>query len=124
MNSEFKLEWSVRALAQRADIQTSLFPEFACVADELALEFETSLKQARDEQVQMSQEASDRLEELDAALAAISGPHNQEFWEDEALATRREWADIRTCAESVCLAMGWPTDPPPVASNLYVSTDA
>ena len=35
-----RFEWSVRDLAQPSDIQSSLFPGFVCVPDELALEFD------------------------------------------------------------------------------------
>ncbi len=37
------LEQAVVALAQSADVQLSLFPDFVCKADELALNFEDGL---------------------------------------------------------------------------------
>ena len=100
MNHE--MIWILQALAQPYEIQVSLFPDFACAADELALEWERvflGIKNAGDA-------ISRELDEIDSKILSISGINNAEFWTDAALQERKEWEDIRDLARTALTKIG------------------
>jgi hypothetical protein len=120
-----RFEWSARALAQEAEAQMTLFPSFACVADELALEFEECLNGFTDAggPSTLSSDQARLLKELDDKLTAMSGPAHAELWMDEALTTAPEWTEVRAAAKRLIEAMGWSGTPPPTERYLYVGPD-
>lgn len=121
-----RFEWSVRALAQEASVQFTLFPSFVCVADELALEFDECLRRlsTADGVVEFDPEQVKLVEDLDQRLAAMSGPEHEELWTDEALKTAPEWNEIRAAARLLVDKMGWVRTPPPSDRSLYIGPDA
>ncbi len=47
------------------------------------------------------------LQQLDAALNAISGPENLDLWTDASFANDPLWADIRALARQVLIEFDW-----------------
>ncbi len=103
--------WSLQALAMDTDVQRSLFPDFVCKADELALDYGHWFEVAR------SRFASDftngqlhALHVINLRLEAMSrlGPEfDAGLWTEAALGSRLEWAELRSlsrCASAVELA--------------------
>jgi hypothetical protein len=120
-----RLEWSIRALAQSADKQMELFPEFVCVADELALDFDEHYQRFLAEGFgDLESEARQKLAALDEYLSSFSGPDNAELWTDEALGKAPEWRKTRELAKDVIARMGWSSQPPPKDRAIYVGSDA
>ena len=115
-----RLEWSVRALAQPSKVQIGLFPDFACIADELALVFEESLRGAEAIGLPLSDLVSEALRKLDGQLERMSGPQNATFWTDEALTSSEEWARVRALAIDAAQLAGWPLSPPEQNPQVYV----
>jgi hypothetical protein len=61
-----QFRWSVLALAMDAEVQLSLFPDFTCKADELALDFDHWFRVAK---AQFPEEFSNgRLQALEAIV--------------------------------------------------------
>jgi hypothetical protein len=123
-NALQQFEWAVRALAQDPIGQRDLFPGFVEVADELALEFEERYRAVRSGTSRLRPDQMQRVEALDAALEAMSGPEHVELWSMEALDHSLEWVHIRDLARQVVQIMGWPEDPPPRDRAIYVGFDA
>ena len=117
-------EWSVRALAQPSDVQRSLFPSFVEVADELALDFDEHYRDLPSFLSIFTREQAQRIEELNAALDAASGPEHGELWTMEALDHSSEWQCCRELARRVIEAMGWSSAAPPANRAIYVGSDA
>jgi hypothetical protein len=115
-----QLKWSVLALAQEAEVQESLFPDFVLVADELALNWESALRELETSKPDMSDSQRSQIEKLDQLICVMSGPENLDFWIDDALSERIEWDEIRLAARDVAHAFGWPIVPPPPSPDLYV----
>lgn len=119
-------EWSVRALAQPAEVQLALYPSFTCHADELALEFEEAHRATfplRNGAFSASQLLL--IEELDRQLERMSGLANERLWTEEALREAPEWMRVRELAREVLEAMGWSSEAPPIErSAIYVTSDA
>jgi hypothetical protein len=113
------MEWSLRALAQEFDTQRDLFPPFACVADELALEFEECLRNLGEDNLAKAA----GILELDRTLAAMSGPSNGELWTEVALRQAPEWRKVRHLARCALNEMGWSAAPPPHVRATYVGPD-
>lgn len=118
-----KFEWSIRALAQDAATQLKLYPSFAVVADELALEFEEHHRQLDLDVLRPAQ--SQAVQALSDALDQMSGPDHLRLWETEALDCAPEWQRIRELARDVLRVMGWPATPPPLERGaIYVGPGA
>jgi hypothetical protein len=105
----------LKALAQPADVQLTLYPDFVVKADELALDFnnfyEACLPEMSDEQAAASSHIERRLIEL-------SGPAGP--WSEDDLRHAREWADIRDLAKQALEVFGWPDEPPPPSPDVVV----
>ena len=109
-----RLKHALQALALRAELQLSLFPDFVCKADELALDFADWYHCATGNYPGDFTETQKRgLAELIEFLDKISGQENAHLWTDEALSSRPEWAQIRLMALSCLASLGWPLDTPP-----------
>ena len=124
-DASLRFEWPIRALAQDADVQRSLFPAFACVADELALDFEECLRTvvASGRTATFSESEARRVRELDAKLADISGLEHQDLWTDDALRGSRRRDEVRAAARQALIAFGWSSLPPPLGRNIYVGPE-
>jgi hypothetical protein len=117
-----QFEWSVRALAQESAVQVGLYPSFAEVADELALEFDEHYRKLDLDLMRAPQREAVRA--LNDALDEMSGPAHAELWQIEALG-RAEWKHIRELARQLIRVMGWSASAPPVDRGAtYVGSDA
>ena len=128
MNEEVLLrrfEWSVRALAQRAYVQLSLYPEFVCVADELVLEFDEWRVKLLDtaSASDWPKKATRLIEQLDRQISDMSGPPNEELWTDRALVGSEEWQKVRDLANELIHEMKWSNAPPPPDRDIYVGPE-
>jgi hypothetical protein len=121
-----RFEWSVRALAQPAEVQLKLYPSFVCHADELALEFDECRQLAQPMLAgRLDQRQGQLIETLDSYLQSISGQVNAELWTEEAMRTSAEWERVRGLANEILAAMGWSTSPPPLDRGaIYIGSDA
>lgn len=113
-----ELEWCVLALAMPAEVQLALFPDFACKADELALELDRCLYELQDPGVTEEQKAA--AQALDGLVGAMSGPSSAHLWTDEALRSHPAWEGVRAAARGVAEAFGWPLRRPPPSAGIYV----
>lgn len=102
-----QLERGVLALAQPAELQLSLFPDFVCKADELALDFEDGISElvGHEDEITPSQRAA--LDALDKLVLSMSGERHAAFWTEEAVKSHPVWDDIRAAAKSTISAFGW-----------------
>ena len=107
--------WAVQALAQPAESQLTLFPDFAEVADELALEHEEAQQAYLDSPAADSLKAPQQqaLEALDNKLETMSGPANEPIWCVQALREQEVWNTVRSLARTVMTEMGWRDEVPP-----------
>lgn len=109
-----KLQRAVLALAQPADVQVSLFPEFVCKAGELALDFEDGLYELVGHEDEITDEQRAAVEALDEIITGMGGEQNASFWTEKALRSDPAWDEIRSAAKAVIAAFGWElrTGPP------------
>lgn len=104
-----RLRWSIQALACPADEQVTLFPDFTCKADELALSFEEHAQPFLDPECRgLDMEQQRSLDELDQYLDQVSGMgENAVNWTDPGLYADGVWPEIRRLATVVLSAFGW-----------------
>jgi hypothetical protein len=115
-----RLEWSVRALAQPAAVQRTLFPEVVGAGEELALEVEQWFREIRDS-LGISDVGYRCLDRLDEQLTHMTAQDDEDLWfDDDTLARSAEWATIRGLAQRTLIAMGWSSEPPPADRDIYV----
>lgn len=121
-----QLKWILQALAQPANVQITLYPDFAETADELALEFEEVITTIRESGAwdTLTPQQTKPLAELDHTLDQMSGEENEHFWTNEALRSDAAWEEIRELALTTLLVMDWKPDVPPFSRGwIYVSGD-
>ncbi|MBY8825051.1 hypothetical protein [Sphingomonas colocasiae] len=117
------LQRAVLALAQPADVQLSLFPDFVCKGDELALDFEDALLASPDAARTDAQRAA--LGALDGLITSMSGERNSDFWLDEGmLRSHPIWEEIRASARACAAAFGWEMRIPPPSGATYIPAGA
>ncbi|HWA27577.1 MAG TPA: hypothetical protein VG734_18115 [Lacunisphaera sp.] len=111
-----RFEWSVRALFQPVHVQENLFPDFVCLAEALALEFEGWRNPflESDARKTLTTRQLGLIKELDVQLESMSGEGNEALWTDEALAFAPEWAKVRERALALAAEMNWNSAPPPI----------
>lgn len=115
-----KLERAVLALAQPADIQLSLFPDFVCKADELALDFEEAINGVVEHDGDLADHERLAIDELDRLILSQSGEKHLDFWTEEALLSDPIWEDIRNAARSAAETCGWELRRPPPSGAIYI----
>jgi hypothetical protein len=116
-----KLKYALQALAQSADVQLDLFPDFVRVADELALDFENWYSVFSQNNFDLTSAQKDYLEDLDALLREMSSDRSkEELWTDSALTNRHEWKIVRDLAKRILDEFNWELDKPPFDRNNYV----
>jgi|SRR6185503_12858313 len=108
-----RLKHALQALAMGPEVQTRLFPEFVCKANEMVFEFELwyerLISKAADA---LSDSQRLQLVAIEDAIAAMSEADNQ-LWSDEGLSSRPEWERLRVLARSALQTFGWPLEKPP-----------
>lgn len=115
-----QLQRAVIALAQPAAIQLSLFPNFVCKADELALDFESALDELTGHEDEITAEQRTAIEALDQLLISMSGEKYAYFWTDEAVLADATWEAIRALAKSTSLIFGWDLNIIPPSDAVYI----
>ena len=119
VHSHDELKWALQALALPAGAQLNLFPDFASVTDELALDFDhwraTALGQHQLDPAQVAALAS-----IDALLAEMTGAENVALWTDAALAQHPSWRQLREKARGALHAFGWDLATPPMDRAVFV----
>ncbi|MFK7743182.1 MAG: hypothetical protein AB8H80_22900 [Planctomycetota bacterium] len=115
MRAVSRLQLAVQALASPHDIQTQLFPDFACKCEELAFEWDEHFSAASTDGWTPAQLAS--TAGLEAKLVAMSRgglEYSEALWADESsLRDAQPWTEVRGLAREVLTAFGWPHEPPP-----------
>jgi hypothetical protein len=114
------LERAVLALAQPADVQLSLFPDFVCKADELALDFEDGLYEIVGHESEISEAQHAAIHRLDKLITSMSGEQNASFWTEEAVLVHPVWEQIRLEAKATAAAFGWEMRLPPDSGAIYI----
>ena len=117
-----QLQRAVLALAQPADVQLALFPDFVCKADELALDFEDGRYEIVGHESEISGDQRAALNALDDLITSMSGQQNAAFWTDEAVRSDAKWEDIRTAAKATAATFGWELRPPSPSGAIYIPT--
>lgn len=115
-----QLQRAVLALAQPANVQLSLFPDFVCKADELALNFEDGLYELVGHENEITPEQRSAVDALDQIITDMSGKPNASFWTEEALRSHPTWDEIRSAAKAVVVAFGWELKRPPPSGAVYI----
>jgi hypothetical protein len=120
--AETRFMWAVQALARSASEQMALYPAFAVVTDELALEHDETQSSFLAAGPALSDAQRRALRALDSHLEAMSTPGSSN-WCDDALRTGAPWARARLLAVEVLDAMGWDRAVPPFDRGaVYVPT--
>ena len=118
-----QFRWSIQALAMDADVQRSLFPDFTCKADELALDFDHWFKVAQGHFAkQFSNEQLVAIRAIDQKLTTMSNGgsgFDEALWWDDSLATRSEWQEVRSLAMHALQQFGWQLEKPPWGRSQY-----
>jgi hypothetical protein len=115
-----KLQRAIIALAQQAEVQLSLFPDFVCKADELALDFEDGLYEMVGHEAEFTEQQKSAVTALDALITSMSGQANTDFWTDDALRTNPTWEQIRALARIAAATFGWDSSAIPQSDHVYV----
>jgi len=115
-----QLQYSIVCLAQPAEFQLSLFPDFVCKADELALNFEDGLYELVGHENEVTDNQRLALDGLDHLLSEMSKAGNSEVWTDEAVRTHPMWNEVRLKAKVVADAFHWDTQELPPNGATYV----
>jgi hypothetical protein len=108
------LRYSLQLLAAAAPDQLAHFlpPDFACKADEMALDFDQWVKSVSTYWT-LTEDQTTRLTELDAYLDRLSSPQNAAFWTDEVLVSDPRWGQVRVLAQAALTSFHWPKEVPP-----------
>jgi hypothetical protein len=117
-----RLKFAVQAIALPFEIQKQLFPEFVCVADELASEWEMAMDNLRSWSGNtLSENQKAAIENLDKYMESISGSAHIQYWCDEALRYSMEWKTMRELAYKILFEMEWKQEIPPITTDrIYI----
>jgi hypothetical protein len=101
-----------------------MFPDFAVIGDELALQFSDALRAFRASAAQADTAQSFALGQIDEYLSQLSAPKNTGFWHDRAaLGSDERWQHVRDLARAALITFGWPDEPPSRDDATYVGAD-
>lgn len=116
-----KIKWIAQVIAQPYEIQKSLFPDFANVADELAVEWEGALDELNITSI--TDEQRSVIKKLDDYMLSISGPVNIQYWNNTALCKSVEWQRMREMAIDILSIMLWEKTVPAKPKAIYINQD-
>jgi hypothetical protein len=105
---EARLHWIVRALAQPADEQRRLIPDFADAAEDLAVDFDAILFRANSENEPCAKVPA--IVALNEQFDLMGTEAN--IWTDDALFSSPSWERVRVLARAAVEALGLPADSP------------
>jgi hypothetical protein len=115
-----RLQHAVQALALPADIQLSLFPDFVCKVDELALDFDNWWLCIKGRPTTYTTEQLNALNALDDELTRMSGKLHSFLWTEDALRQDKRWEEVRNLAKRVSSTFGWANEIPPSYAHEYI----
>jgi hypothetical protein len=116
-----ELRRTLQAIAQPEDIQKSLFPDFAFVADELVLEFSEALRiTLLTDQEHLSSNQLQALERLDQKIIEFSGDQYLEVWLEKDSLAHPVWDSFRSLALEALSQFGWPNEIPSPGNSIYI----
>lgn len=115
-----KLRWVVTVFAQDCEVQKSLFPDFANVADELAVEWELALD-ALNHDIELTEEQGMAFKKLDDYIISISDLDNIQYWDNDALCLSAEWGNIRQLAKLILNSMEWGSESIHKSDAIYIN---
>lgn len=117
-----KIKWVTQAIAQPCKIQKSLFPDFANVADELAVDWELALDELNEPciAILITDEQRKTIKRLDDYMLSISGPNNMQYWNNDALCQSEEWQRMREMATEILSVMQWEKTVPTKSEAIYI----
>ena len=116
----YRLMCSLQALALPAENELSLYSEFVCKTDELALDFDAWLPCFRVHPMELTDHQIDLLESIALELGGMSGRDHTDLWTEEALRTNSRWEKVRRMSKEALAAFGWKLEPPPSDRDVYI----
>lgn len=115
---------AVQILAAPVDAQLQYFPDFVCVTDELALDFDhwqvVFISNFGDEATREQLAALAAIDERLDSLSRGGSEFDENFWTDEALRSSARWEELRHLAARALTTFGFPVDVPINNFNDYV----
>ena len=110
-------------LAQSADVQISLFPDFVCVGDELVLNFDDAWRAFQsDNEKSLSNEQIAAIEKLNSRIDELSAS-DKNFWlEKKSLYLDSKWNELRELAKKSLDTFGWQLEIPGPSNAIYVDS--
>lgn len=114
-NILFQLEWILQVLSQEAEIQIQFYPDFVCIPDELALDFEHWSKR-----VMQNRKLSDKQKSSLEIIDKYFDEFKEDLWTLESLKSSDEWNNIRALARQSLSVFGWPVEIPSDNRSYYV----
>ena len=119
------LKWALQALAQPADVQISLYPEFGgdmrvdrFIPDELAFDLEQWLLNVKNERLEIEPIVVAAIDAIDQRLQVLRKRRPPDLWSVEALQRDERWNEIRRSARAALSLAGW-EDVPPFGRSMY-----
>ncbi len=98
-----------------------MFPEFANVADELAVEWQIALDELNDlSMISITDEQWSAIKKLDTYMLSISGSVNIQYWNNDALCQSAEWQKMREMAIDILSIMQWEKTVPEKPKAIYI----
>jgi hypothetical protein len=117
-----QLRWSLQALALPYEAQRNLFPSFACIADELALDFDHWHETAMHHH-DFGPDQIAALASVDSLLAEMTAEKDSALWTDDALAHLPRWETVRERARNALEALHWTLGTPPSGRSIFVGPE-
>jgi hypothetical protein len=114
------LKWSLQALASSPESQVALFPSYVVVADELALNFDSALRDVQSNRIALTAEQSEALRRLDAEIEAHSGEKWPQVWLEPNCLAHPVWSIFRSLASQALTSFGWEMEIPHHANGIYI----
>jgi hypothetical protein len=109
-----KLMWSLQAVAQPADVQLLLFPDFVVQTDEVMLDFDDALLLIKGELWStLTPSQVEALIRIDDKMTEMTREFDPNRIPEDALRSDPQWEELRALAKQALMAFNWPDLPPP-----------
>ena len=112
-----QIQWSLRALSQDAETQFALYQCFDEAADELVLDFDSSVLREGDNFLSLNQDIA-RLDALIDSKSGIPG-----FWDAEAMRNSDFWQEIRILSKAILVDRRLPITAPKPLKQIFINVD-
>ncbi|WP_335954903.1 hypothetical protein [Acinetobacter guillouiae] len=114
LNFYDRFKWSIMALAQKPEIQVSLFPHGSYIGEEIILEYDEAVG-ANLEKINSNGLSSTQLhaiKQLDQYILDHCGNDFEDLWLNNENLTSKEWEIIRILAKNIIEVMNWELEVP------------